>query len=354
MAAEPSPEPAAPAPVIAPGTPASATGSAAAVEVEVDPDVEDDADSSLGDEVASTASTSVTSSVFKYEWKHGRRYHGYSAGAYNFPNDEAEQDRLDMIHHVFWRTLSDRLFLAPIDPNKGLRMLDIGTGTGIWPIHMGDLYPGAALIVGNDLSPIQPEWVPPNVKFMVDDVELDWVPEAEKYDYVHCRYMAGSIKDWPRLVGQIYESLKPGGWVEFQESANNMYSEDDTLKPGNPMVQMMDGLMQACDKIGRTMDPAPSMKRWTEEAGFQGVKEERFKLPIGAWPKDARLKEIGTLMKMNFVDGVEAFTAALFRDVLGWAEEEIILLNAGVRAAAKRNDVHPMFDFLVITGQKPE
>jgi hypothetical protein len=219
-------------------------------------------------------------------------------------------------------------------------------------MHMTEACPDAE-IIGIDLSPIQGDFAPPNVKFIVDDVEFDWV-ESQPYNYLHCRYMAGSIKNWPRLVSQIFANLKPGGLVEFQESANTLYSEDRTLSPDNMMVKMMDGLMEACDKIGRTMDPAPSMKKWAEEAGFVNAKEQRFKLPIGTWPRDPRLKETGTLMLINFVEGVEAFTAALFKDVLGWSQEDVSALNDGVKAAAVRTDVHPMFDFLVVTGQKPE
>ncbi|KAL5593467.1 hypothetical protein FOBRF1_012569 [Fusarium oxysporum] len=306
-------------------------------EVQVDENTTSDSDSVFtADSVGAT--TSIASSVLKYKWKHGRRYHSDRAGQYSFPNDDQEQDRLDMIHHVFCRTVKDRLFLAPIAP-EGLNVLDIGTGTGIWAIQFGDEHPSAT-VVGNDLSPIQPDWVPPNVKFIVDDVEAEWV-EPIPYDYIHCRYMAGSIKDWPRLLRQAYANLKPGGWIELQETANTLYSEDDSIKPDNALVQMMDHLKLACDKIGRTMDPAPSFQQWAKEAGFASVKEERFKLPIGPWPKDERLKEIGTLMGVNMREGVAAFTAVLFTDVLGWSREEVELFNARVREASRdRSNVH--------------
>jgi SAM-dependent methyltransferase len=72
-------------------------------------------------------------------------------------SSQKEMDRLDLIHHLMIKGVGDKHFLSPIPESKLKRILDIGTGTGIWAIEMGDMYPGAE-VIGNDLSPIQPEW----------------------------------------------------------------------------------------------------------------------------------------------------------------------------------------------------
>jgi methylase of polypeptide subunit release factors len=53
--------------------------------------------------------------------------------------------------------LDNRLGLAPpTDPGAKIeRVLDVGTGTGIWAIDYADEHPDTQ-VVGVDLSPIQP------------------------------------------------------------------------------------------------------------------------------------------------------------------------------------------------------
>ncbi|KAK2745740.1 hypothetical protein FQN55_006061 [Onygenales sp. PD_40] len=319
--------------------------------IEVD---NDETDSSYGEDELSRYTTSVTSSVYEYRFKDGRRYHSYQAGNYQFPNDQTEQDRLDFIHHIYYRLLGDKLFLAPINPGNGTRILDIGTGTGLWPTQMGDLYPEAELILGNDLSPIQPQWVPKNVKFIVDDVEQEWA-EEQQFDFIHCRYMCGSIVDWPRLVKQCFDNLKPGGWVEFHDTNGMLYAEDDSLKPGNAIIKMLEGLNQACDKIGRTLDVAPRLQGWVRNAGFTNIKQDMFKLPLGTWPKDKKLKEIGACMAQNFIVGTDAFTLLPFTEILGWSKDEVSVLNEAVRTEIRNKNgaAHLLYDVAVVTAQKP-
>lgn len=55
--------------------------------------------------------------------------------AYPYPNDEQEIDRLDLQHHMFKLVMGQKLYHVPLkDPQQ---ILDIGTGSGIWPIEMG-------------------------------------------------------------------------------------------------------------------------------------------------------------------------------------------------------------------------
>lgn len=87
------------------------------------------------------------------------------------PNDDKEQDRLDLHHEILRLAWSDKLHEAPLDTPQ--HILDIGTGTGIWAIDIAEKFPMAE-VVGTDLSPIQPSWVPPNCSFQVDDAMLEW------------------------------------------------------------------------------------------------------------------------------------------------------------------------------------
>ncbi|KAL8958460.1 MAG: hypothetical protein Q9193_004490, partial [Seirophora villosa] len=125
------------------------------------------------------------------------------------PNDEAELDRLDVTHQKIRILLDDKLLLCPVRDPK--RVLDVGTGTGIWAIEY-----------------VREPRIPPNVKFEVDDCEEPWTFQ-EKFDVVHARYLAAAVKDWPRLTAQAFQFTKPGGYTEFQDYDLEYYSEDGTL-----------------------------------------------------------------------------------------------------------------------------
>ncbi|KAI9882201.1 MAG: hypothetical protein M1823_006057 [Watsoniomyces obsoletus] len=316
--------------------------------IEVDPGL----DSGYEDDDRSRYTASLTSSVAEFQKENGRTYHSFREGKYLFPNDELEKDRLDLSHHLLTMTTNNRLYLAPIKDINPQSILDIGTGTGIWSIQMGDELPSAT-ITGNDLSPIQPRWVPPNVKFLVDDVEDEWVPE-EKFDYIHCRYMCSSIRDWPALVRNCYKHLKPGGWVEFQDYDLLYRSDDQSLHPEHHLMQWDEHCLKALNGMGQDPCPGPKLEGWVQDAGFTQITHRVFKMPVGAWPKDKHKRELGQWNYFQILEGLEAFSLAIFTRVLGWKPEELQVLLAGVRNDLKNPKIHSYLNFHVVYGRKPE
>lgn len=130
--------------------------------------------------------------------------------------------------------------------------------------------------------------VPPNVKFEVDDCEEEWT-FAQPYDYIHSRYMIGSIRNWPRLVAQSFTHVVPGGWVEYHDFDARYYSEDGSLIKDSPIDSWVTTWMKASNDAGRDPQPGPKLLGWLQEAGFINVKQEKYRIPIGPWPKDSQL-----------------------------------------------------------------
>ncbi|KAI4289606.1 MAG: hypothetical protein L6R35_001117 [Caloplaca aegaea] len=320
------------------------------VEIEENIEASADPDSAYDSEVASYT-TSITSTITNYKEENGRRYHAYKDGSYLYPNDEQETERLDIMHKLTEVTLGGKLNLAPI-PENPKRILDIGTGTGIWAIEMGDKFPEAE-ILGNDLSPIQPRWVPPNVRFEVDDVEDDWTYH-QPFDFIHCRMMGNAIHDWPKLHRQCFEYAKPGGWVEFIDLDVTWVSPDGSLKETNAIKRFNSEFIKMSRENNIESCPGLYLEGWMKDAGFQGVQAEKFVWPVGTWPKDKHLKEIGAWNYLQIMQGLEGFTYALFTRRLGYSKAEVEVICANVRKEMKDPKLHAMYHLHVAYGQKPE
>ena len=318
--------------------------------IEADPEFNDASDSTLGDDV-SRYTASLTSSIERYTVENGRRYHAFKDGSYVMPNDESELDRLDLMHQLIRITMRNQLFFAPIGEGKP-KILDVGTGTGIWAIEMGDEYPDAE-IIGTDLSPTQPSWVPANVKFEIDDVEEPWTFQ-EKFDFIHARYLAAAIADWPKLVGQAFKHTKPGGWAEFQDFDPTYYSDDGSFKEDQSLYKYISTFIEASKGFGRDSMPGPQLEGWMKDAGFVNVVAERFRLPIGPWPKDKHLKTIGSWNLVQLEDGLEGFILRLFTQHLDWTRQEVDVMLAKVRKDLRDPKIHAQYNFHVVYGQKPQ
>ncbi|KPM46153.1 hypothetical protein AK830_g250 [Neonectria ditissima] len=327
---------------------------------------ENDADSTLGDESESTAS--ITSSILDYRTLHGRTYHK-DIGSAQGTNDERQNESMDINHHVLTLVLDGALYLAPISKDIK-KAVDIGTGTGVWAIDFADAFPGTQ-VIGTDISPIQPGWVPPNLEFQIDDCTQEWTFEENSLDYIHIRWLVGSIVDWPQLFKEAYRCLKPGGYLESHEALSRMDCDDGTITEKSAMHQWGKFFVEGGKKIGRSFTIVEDgvQKQSMEGAGFVSIEERDFKaslftdmkravdnlsqVPIGGWPKDPKLKEIGRFAQATLEQDIEGYVLFMANTVEGWTREEVEVYISLLRRELASRKMHPYYLQKAIWAKKP-
>lgn len=319
-----------------------------------DQPTEIDTDSPPGHGTPADDTASIASWIRNYRVENGRTYHAYRDGVYWGPNDELAKEHNDLAHALFTKTFEGKLFLAPLSKDIS-HVLDIGTGTGIWAIDVADEFP-AAVVIGTDLSPIQPNLVPTNLRFEIDDAEGEWTFGANHFDYIHIRSLYGSITDWPKLYEQCMGALKPGGYLEQAEYSNGFDSEDGTIVPGSPITEWNRLGPECYAKLNRPkgeLGILDTMYQHFIDAGFEHVEERKFRWPLGTWPKDKKLKELGVWARCHIDMGAEGWTMRLLTTCLRWSPAEVYVLCAGVRNQIRDRHVHAIHRMNVVYGRKP-
>ncbi|KIL92120.1 hypothetical protein FAVG1_04527 [Fusarium avenaceum] len=304
---------------------------------------------------------SLTESIRQHIMDGNLRYHSYRQGRYLFPNDEAEQDREELKHNLTVYLCDGKLFFAPIEDllEKGAEVLDLGTGIGKWCIDLADNYPNSQFH-GMDLSPIQPDWVPENAIFFVDDIEHEagWTYPEETFDYIHIRHAVHSLKDRELVWDRIWKHLKPGGYVEVQEFHHTAVCDDSSCDGPYAWRDFTSYLREGMAALGSDIDGITNVERELYEAGFENITTKNYKCPVGPWAKKPRLQECGHVMRDIVMWGLVGLSRRPFRDGLGWTLIQIEMFLVEVRKALMEQvnglpKYHTYFPFTNIYARKP-
>ncbi|KAK6330352.1 hypothetical protein TWF696_003448 [Orbilia brochopaga] len=241
-----------------------------------------------------------------YPSENGRRYHRYRAGRYNFPNDQIEIDRLNLQHRLLRVVQNGVLHSAPLEDPKAI--LDLGTGTAA-------VYP-AAVVIGNDLSPIQmiPDPRISNVQFEMTDFEDIWEYKPDTFDFIYGRYLLGSVTSWGRLLSQAYRALRPGGYLELLEPLPVLQGDDGPIDNTSTLALWNDNFIHAAKEAHRPVDIAPMLKETMELTGFVDVHQDVLRLRNGG---PGQNYSVNVDHMPGFPAGLEGSTLKLFTRYLG-------------------------------------
>lgn len=139
----------------------------------------------------------------------------------------------------------------------------------------------------------------------------------------------------------VHRKLQPGGYIEYQDYGCEAFLTDGTkiVEPNDehPIGTYLYHVSKAARNLGRPVVVAPHAKQYLEDAGFVDVVERCKVWPVGDWPKDKTLKEIGRFGREGVLQSLYPFGVHLLTKQ-GWTVEQIKELCEKVKKSFARGN----------------
>lgn len=163
------------------------------------------------------------------------RFFNNQSDLYVMPSDDSEFERLGKQHYALVLGQGGllpcediaRSILSSRDGDRKRAILDLGCGSGIWAIEAARQFPDCD-VVGLDLAPapVDPELVPENCRFEIDDINLGLSHYHGYFDVIHVRCIGAGLSDHAKMMRDVEACLTPGGLVVFMDGDQTVYQED--------------------------------------------------------------------------------------------------------------------------------
>ncbi|KAJ3067964.1 hypothetical protein HDU98_008870 [Podochytrium sp. JEL0797] len=258
-----------------------------------------------------------------------RTYHAIEESAYILPNDEREQDRLELQSTILAMAFG-HFAVSPaaraLIKTPNVKVLDIGCANGAWMDSLFTYEGGLDCEYhGVDISEDTHTWMPVSgAKFKKANV-LERLPyDDNEFDYVHMRLLIGGIpkSKWVQAIQELLRVTKPGGCIELCEM------DGLSLNDGPASKAINDPAVAATVNRGLDLYIGSHLKGYVTTAGegtVIDIESKTVSVPLG-WN--------GKIGEMALRNGAQVFVAmgGWMCRVLGVQKEE---WDAMVGKAAK-------------------
>lgn len=149
-----------------------------------------------------------------------------------------------------------------------------------------------------------------------------------------------AIRDWPRLIDQAFNHLRPGGYLQLSGSVPDFRSDDGTLPADSAYIEMGQIYFDMSERVNLSGWEPTRWKEHLEKAGFEDVHERLLKIPTNPWPKDATLKKIGLFELHHFRETIGNVFARGYEQILGGDPTYFQVLLARARKEVSNPNMH--------------
>ncbi len=115
-------------------------------------------------------------------------------------------------------------FLQQAGLKSGMRVLEIGCGTGEMAIEMAKIVGPTGSVVATDIAPEQLDIAKEladqtgvsNIEFKQLDMDNDLKQFSNEFDYIYGRWVIEFSNDTNSVLGNLMQALKPGGIIAYE------------------------------------------------------------------------------------------------------------------------------------------
>lgn len=119
---------------------------------------------------------------------------------------------------------------------------------------------------------------------------------------------------------------------------------DDSSAPNDSILfDWGHRLTTAANKAGRPLGIMQTFQDSIEKAGFVDIHTKDYKWPLGPWPRDKTLKEVGSVNHQHWLVGMEGYGMWLltkYGDPVPWTKEEVQVYVAKMRKELSNPRIH--------------
>ncbi|KAH8691402.1 S-adenosyl-L-methionine-dependent methyltransferase [Talaromyces proteolyticus] len=227
----------------------------------------------------------------------------------------------------------NRLIFPPI--NHPRRILDCGCGGGNWAVEVAERYPSTQ-VIGVDISPhLQPLDLPDNLWLQIDDLNRSFTFPSRHFDLVHSRLVASGINRsrWTSYIRDLVRVTKRGGWVQMIELNYNTQSDNGSLTDQHALREWSRRYIRSLEDL-KDLRIGSRLGSLMTAAGLVEVDTTMIQLPLSAWARDSRTRQIGASNRPNVHQLLESVALYPFTQRLHMPEEDFWDLISRARAEA--------------------